>query len=125
MRMLLDSHVLLWALADDTRLTAPARRRIESATEIYVSAASYWELAIKIGLGKLAVALPELREAAHSSGYIELPVTGEHAETLLTLPAHHRDPFDRMLIAQAITEPMHLLTADAQLARYTELVLLA
>lgn len=125
MRVLLDTHVLLWALADDTRLSRDARKLIESATEVYVSSASYWEMAIKIGLGKLHVSLPEIRLAAQNSGFNELPVSGEHTEALLKLADHHRDPFDRMLVAQAISEPMRLLTADVQVAKYTELATLA
>lgn len=121
MRVLLDTHVLLWALADDPRLSRDARKLIESATEVYVSSASYWEMAIKIGLGKLHVSLPEIRLAAQNSGFNELPVSGEHTEALLKLADHHRDPFDRMLVAQAISEPMRLLTADVQVAKYTEL----
>lgn len=124
MRVLLDTHVLLWALADDPRLSRDARKLIESATEVYVSSASYWEMAIKIGLGKLHVSLPEIRLAAQNSGFNELPVSGEHTEALLTLADHHRDPFDRMLVAQAISEPMRLLTADVQVAKYTELATL-
>lgn len=124
MRVLLDTHVLLWALADDPRLSRDARRLIESATEVYVSSASYWEMAIKIGLGKLHVSLPEIRLAAQNSGFNELPVSGEHTEALLNLADHHRDPFDRMLVAQAISEPMRLLTADVQVAKYTELATL-
>lgn len=124
MRVLLDTHVLLWALADDTRLSRDARKLIESATEVYVSSASYWEMAIKIGLGKLHVSLPEIRLAAQNSGFNELPVSGEHTEALLKLADHHRDPFDRMLVAQAISEPMRLLTADVQVAKYTELAAL-
>lgn len=124
MRLLLDTHVLLWTLADDPHLSKAARKRIESATEIYVSSASYWEIAIKAGLGKLPVSLVEIRAAAQHSGFNELPVNGEHAETLLTLPDHHKDPFDRMLVAQAICEPMRLLTSDAQVARYTELAVM-
>lgn len=124
MRVLLDTHVLLWTLADDHRLSKEARKIIEAATEIYVSTASYWEVAIKSGLGKLPVSLIEIRLAAQRSGFNELPISGEHTEALLTLADHHRDPFDRMLVAQAISEPMRLLTADAHVARYTELATL-
>lgn len=123
MRLLLDTHVLLWALADDARLTPAARRHIEGATEVFVSAASFWELAIKIGLGKLAADLAQIRETVGRVGFEELPVTGEHAQALLSLPALHRDPFDRLLVAQAISEPLHLLTADALVAQYTGLAI--
>ncbi|WP_035054913.1 type II toxin-antitoxin system VapC family toxin [Andreprevotia chitinilytica] len=124
MRVLLDTHVLLWSLADDPKLSANARRLIEGATDIYVSSASYWELAIKIGLGKLAADLAEIRLNAEQSGYLEVPVTGEHAQATLLLANHHKDPFDRLIIATAITEPMRLLTADSIVAQYTELATL-
>lgn len=122
MRILLDTHVVLWTLAGSTRIE-PVRDVILSPdSHIYVSAASWWELAIKIGIGKLQAELAELRQAAKDSGFIELPVTGEHTEALLQLAPIHKDPFDRLLVAQAITEPMKLITADDKLASYSELV---
>ncbi len=122
MRLLLDTHALLWLLADDPRLK-PALPTLRQADEIHVSAASWWELAIKIGMGRLQYDLPALRQAAADSGLLELPVSGQHTEALLHLPPHHRDPFDRLLVAQALTEPMRLLTHDEQVARYTELAI--
>lgn len=124
MRLLLDTHILLWTLADDQRLSRKARRLIEDANEIYISAASFWELAIKISLGKLDADLDEIRSCCRESGFIELPVAVEHAMAIRELDSHHRDPFDRILIATAITEPMHLLTADSMVARYTSLAVL-
>lgn len=121
MRVLLDTHILLWCLADDKKLSKEARRLIENATDVYVSAASYWELAIKIGLGKLDADLAEIRQAAEQSGFIEVPISGEHALATLKLDNHHKDPFDRLIVATAITEPMRLLTADSLVAQYTEL----
>ena len=79
MRILLDTHILLWALSDDPKLPAKARKLIENAAEIYVSAATFWELAIKVGLGKLNVNLDEIREYCLESGYVELPITSELA----------------------------------------------
>jgi len=124
MRVLLDTHILLWCLADDPKLSNQARRLIENATEVYISAASYWELAIKIGLGKLEVDLLEIRQAAEQSGFIDVPITSEHAIAILGLANHHKDPFDRLIVATAITEPMRLITADKLVAQYTELATL-
>ncbi|MGY2354315.1 type II toxin-antitoxin system VapC family toxin [Pseudomonas sp. SDO528_S397] len=125
MRVLLDTHILLWALSDDPRLSAKARKTIEDAAEVYVSAATFWEMAIKAGLGKLEVSLDAVREACLQSGFVELPVTSEHAISVKDLAPHHRDPFDRLIVATAISEPMKLLTADPQVAQYTPLAMLA
>jgi PIN domain nuclease of toxin-antitoxin system len=99
-----------------------AIRRIESADEVYVSAASIWEASIKTGTGKLRADIDELhRKIAHNQ-FIELPVTAQHAVTSSTLPPLHKDPFDRILVAQAISEPLRLLTADRRLGSYSDLV---
>ncbi|KTC62984.1 twitching motility protein PilT [Pseudomonas fluorescens ABAC62] len=124
MRILLDTHILLWVLADDPRLSSKARKLIENAAEIYVSAATFWEMAIKIGLGKLDVNLDEIREYCLESGFVELPITAEHAIAVKDLAAHHKDPFDRLLVAAAMSEPMKLLTADPHVAQYTSLAIL-
>ncbi|MEK6789135.1 MAG: type II toxin-antitoxin system VapC family toxin [Pseudomonadota bacterium] len=123
MRLLLDTHAVLWLLAGDERLR-PALPMLAQADSVHVSAASWWELAIKIGLGRLQLNLADIRAGAAASGLLELPVTGSHSEALLRLPAYHKDPFDRMLVAQAMSEPMFLLTHDAQVAKYTELAIL-
>lgn len=122
MRLLLDTHVLLWTLADSPQINAVRDLILSNETEVYISTASWWELAIKIGIGKIDVDLGMLRAAAAESGFIDLPVLGAHTQTLLTLPLLHRDPFDRMLIAQAISEPMRLITNDKILSAYTNLV---
>ncbi|WP_330216406.1 type II toxin-antitoxin system VapC family toxin [Pseudomonas sp. AM8] len=124
MRVLLDTHVLLWALTDDPKLSSKARRLIENAAEIYVSAATSWEMAIKVGLGKLDADLDEIREYCLESGFVELPITSEHAIAVKDLEPHHKDPFDRLIVATAISEPMRLLTADTQIAQYTSLAIL-
>jgi PIN domain nuclease of toxin-antitoxin system len=122
MRLLLDTNVLLWTLAGSPRV-ADQRERIESGdNEVHVSAATWWEIAIKIGIGKLDVDLAALRRAARESGFAELAVQGTHAQQLLDLPPLHKDPFDRMLVAQAMAEPMRLLTSDALLTRYADIV---
>ncbi|MBD9440197.1 type II toxin-antitoxin system VapC family toxin [Pseudomonas sp. PDM04] len=124
MRVLLDTHVLLWALADDPKLSGKARTLIDNAAEIYVSAATFWEMAIKVGLGKLSVDLEEIRQYCIESGFIELPVSAEHAIAVKDLEPHHRDPFDRIIVATAMSEPMKLMTADPIMARYTSLAIL-
>lgn len=123
MRLLLDTQIFLWYLADSRRLAPGAKARISRADQVFVSAASIWEAAIKIGIGKLAAVPDDLIAGIAASGFIALPVTAHHAARVVALPDHHRDPFDRMLVAQALHEPLHLLTADAALARYSDLVL--
>lgn len=122
MRVLLDTHVFLWAVTDSRRLSEQARRSILDADAIYVSAASIWEAAIKAGLGRIEGDMGQLAGAIGSSGFMELPVTAAHAAAVARLPHHHRDPFDRLLVAQAMAEPLVLLTADAALLPYSELV---
>ena len=122
MRILLDTHILLWTLADSPQISNIRDLILANETEVYISTASWWELSIKIGIGKINVDLGMLRAAAAESGFIDLPVLGTHTQTLLTLPLLHRDPFDRMLIAQAISEPMRLITNDQVLREYSNLV---
>ena len=124
MRVLLDTHLLLWTLADPERLPAEARRLIDHA-DVYVSAASIWEISIKAALGKLSADPREVVAALEPAGFIPLPVSEAHAAHVATLPPVHRDPFDRLLVAQALVEPMRLLTTDTVLAGYGELVTLA
>jgi PIN domain nuclease of toxin-antitoxin system len=116
-RLLLDTHVILWWSANSPRLTAQTRRRIADADEVFVSAASAWEVSLKVALGKLTVPGP-LREVVASSGFSSLPVDFAHAEAVKDLPRLHADPFDRMLVAQAQVEHLHLLSADDLLGTY-------
>src|ERR1700687_136863 len=122
MRVLLDTQVFLWYLADSRSLTREARRGIERAEQVFVSAASIWEAAIKGGIGKLHVSMDVLVAGIEASGFTELRVSALHAARVAALPSHHRDPFDRLLVAQAIHEPLHLMTADAALQRYSDLI---
>lgn len=117
MRILLDSHVVLWWLEDNALLGPKSREMITSADEAFVSAVTPWELGIKRALGKLSMpdGLVELLEA---DGFTLLSVTATHAATAPRLPPIHRDPFDRMLIAQAQLETLTLVTADSALADY-------
>jgi PIN domain nuclease of toxin-antitoxin system len=123
MKLLLDTHIYLWWLADSPALPASARKMIETAEKVYISSASLWESAIKSGIGKLDVNQEELVAGILESGFTELPVRSEHTVALLRLENHHKDPFDRMLIAQALSEPLHFLTADSILTRYSALVI--
>lgn len=116
-RLLLDTHVLLWALAAPSRL-APATRRLLDRAEVFASAASIWEISIKAALGKLAADPADVIAAVEPAGFSPLAITGEHAARVVMLPGHHRDPFDRMLVAQALSESMQLLTSDRALLAY-------
>lgn len=121
MKLLLDTHVLLWAAGRPDRLPAAARELItEPWNELLFSAASLWEVAIKHGLGRsdLVVDSRLLRRGLLDHGYQELPVTSEHAVAIESLPPIHKDPFDRLLVAQAMVEGITLLTADPLVARY-------
>ena len=116
MNVLLDTHVLIW-WDEGRRIAAAARQAIEEADAVYVSAASAWEVAIKTALGRLRPTRT-VEDAASDSGFLELPVTLRHAERVTGLPPHHRDPFDRMLVAQAAVEELTLVTRDPIFARY-------
>lgn len=121
MRILLDSHLLLWAAADARRLSADARDAIEDEeNDVYFSAASMWEIAIKGALGRrdFRIDLSLLRQTLPERGFHELPVTADHAVAVSDLPPIHRDPFDRLLVAQSIVEPMVLMTNDVLLRKY-------
>lgn len=122
MRILLDTHVFLWLVEGSPRLTSQARQLITSAEKIFVSSASIWEIAIKIRLGKLQADPDELIEEMLRNGFEELPIYARHAKEVAKLPLHHSDPFDRLLVAQAKTEVTRLLTCDANLAVYSDLI---
>lgn len=119
MRLLLDTHLLIWVGGADDKLTPAARRLLGNARdELVFSAASIWEVALKGQRSAFGVDAAELRRALLDSGYTELAVTGDHAAATAALPAIHRDPFDRLLLAQAVVEGMTLVTSDATLASY-------
>jgi PIN domain nuclease of toxin-antitoxin system len=124
MRVLLDTHVLLWVLSTPERLSGEAIRAIHEAESVLFSAASIWEIAIKARLGyrDFLVQPLEIFTEARDIGFIELPVHSAVVATVGTLPLLHRDPFDRLLIAQATAEPAVLFTADRQLTAYSDLV---
>lgn len=121
MQLLLDTHLLLWSMAASRRLPSEARELLtDTENAVFFSAASIWEIAIKSALGKrdFKVDLPGMLRALPRAGFSELPVSAAHAAAVAALPAHHKDPFDRLLVAQAMRGPLILLTNDSQLAAY-------
>jgi PIN domain nuclease of toxin-antitoxin system len=118
-RLLLDTHVLLWWLADDRKLGKSAREVIANPNnDVLVSSASLWEAAIKAALGRLEIELDDLEDAILRNGFQPLPIGFRHAITAGRLPAVHRDPFDRMLIAQASVEELRVISHDRVFERY-------
>ena len=119
MNLLLDSHAFLWWLAEDPKLGARARTAVaDPSSTVYISAATVWELAIKAALGKLDLGGADLVEEIEANSFIELPMAARHALAAATLPRHHDDPFDRMLIAQARVEGLTLVTRDPAFGAY-------
>lgn len=118
MRLLLDTHVLIWTVGEDQALGQRALESIvDQANDVFVSPASVWEIAIKVARGTLELA-GDLNAAMTDANFIELPITFAHAELAGALPPHHKDPFDRVLIAQAQAEGLVLVTADQRIPRY-------
>lgn len=117
MKLLLDTHVVLWWRIDSRRLKPTIRRAVGLAEIVWVSAASGWEVAIKQALGRLRLQ-DSFAQMVLASGFLELPVTLRHAEQLVRLPGHHADPFDRMLVAQACCEDATIVTHDRQFELY-------
>lgn len=122
MRLLLDTHIFLWCIRNDIKLSKSTRSKILHASEVYVSSASIWELTIKMTFKKFHGDLNEIVDSIVESGFLELPITALHAAAVFFLPNIHRDPFDRILIAQAISEPLTFLTSDVLLKDYSELI---
>lgn len=122
MRILLDTHIYLWWLTDSPKLSPSATQTIATATEVYVSSASIWEAGIKIAMGKLDADINALIDNIATNGFTELPITAQHAKQATQLPDIHRDPFDRILVAQSLCEPLRLLTADTQVAKYSSFI---
>ncbi|HKU80677.1 MAG TPA: type II toxin-antitoxin system VapC family toxin, partial [Candidatus Tumulicola sp.] len=123
MRILLDTHVLIWLASRPDRLSKDARAALASPdNEIMFSAASIWELAIKSQLGRVSFDMPldEIATAMSVNGFAELPVRSSAASRVARLPLYHRDPFDRLLVAQSLDEAAYLFTADAKLVQYSE-----
>jgi PIN domain nuclease of toxin-antitoxin system len=116
-RLLLDTEALIWWDANDPQLGGNARALIQDATDVYVSAASAWEIIIKATLGKLRTTRRP-SEAVAEGGFRELPIAFEHAEAVGDLPMHHKDPFDRLILAVASVEGFAIVTSDAEFERY-------
>ena len=124
MRLLLDTNALLWALTNAPRIEPVRELLLADENDVFVSTVSWWEIAIKARMGRLDADVPELRAIALESGFLELPLRGTHTELLTALPREHNDPFDHMLVAQAMAEPMQLITGDGGvLSKYTPLVI--
>ena len=127
MNLLLDTHVALWAITDNLHLSTRARELLLAPrSTVWVSAVSVWEIAIKHGLGRgdMPVSGQDALNYFHQAGYHLLAIEPEHAAAVEGLPGHHQDPFDRLLVAQALVEPMRLLTHDAMVAQYSDTVIL-
>ena len=119
MKLLLDTHALLWSLSDDARLGQAARGLIvDPANDVLVSMASLWEIVIKARIGKLEADFGDIDRALEAQGFARLAIEPRHLDALGRLPAHHRDPFDHLLIAQAEVEQAVLMTEDRNVARY-------
>jgi PIN domain nuclease of toxin-antitoxin system len=124
LKLLLDSHILLWWTAGDRRLGARAERILSTPdNELYVSAASWWELGLKQAAGRLRLDMKILRLELQNRRFVELPVTSDHADVARDLTRHHTDPFDHMLVAQATHAGLSLLTRDRNLKAYGPAVL--
>jgi len=126
LNLLLDTHIALWAITDSPQLPARAREQIaDSAHTVWVSAASIWEISIKhaLGRGDMPVSGQDAMQYFAASGYRFLAIEPAHAAAVETLPPHHQDPFDRLLVAQALVEPMRLMTRDAVVAGYHDSII--
>ncbi len=127
MNLLLDTHVALWAITDSPKLPQKARELIQSPkTTVWISAATVWEIAIKhsLGRGDMPVSGQDAERYFRESGYRFLAVEPEHAVAVESLARHHQDPFDRILVAQALVEPMRLMTHDSMVALYSDTIIM-
>ena len=110
--ILLDTHIIVWLLDGDARLSSVARTRVAREKDVFVSAISLWEVAIKVSSGRFSVNIEQMVDSIAKAGFYALPIAFQHAMVLASLPPIHRDPFDRMLVAQSLSESLVLLTAD-------------
>ena len=125
MKLLLDTHILLWWLDNDSKLSDKARQLISNPdNDVYVSDASLWEIQIKYSKGKLGVDSFTIYEELPKNGFHELSIQKNHIIELSKLPPHHKDPFDRILVTQSLTEPLVLITHDKNVARYNDSIIL-
>lgn len=124
MNILLDTNAFLWAAVNSDRLLPIREMLLDNDSKVFVSAVSWWEIAIKRRIGKLDVSLPDLVGAARRNGFFDLPLLGAHAHLLESLPNLHKDPFDHMILAQAMAEHMRIVTGDRIFAQYTRLAVI-
>ena len=125
MKLLLDTHILLWWLGDDKKLSENGRQFIQNPdNDIFVSHVSLWEIQIKTMAGKLNADLETIIQQLPDNNFQQLAIHSNHILTLAKLPSHHQDPFDRMLISQALSEPLHLITHDKNISLYSESIIL-
>ena len=123
MQFLLDTNIFLWYFWGSNRVNPIKELILSKDAEVFISTASFWEIMIKIRAGKLSTDLDHLRIFAKSHAFFELPITSEYTKSYLELPQLHKDPFDHMLLAQAISHPMRFITGDSLLAQYSSLVM--
>ena len=123
MQFLLDTNIFLWYFWGSDRISPIKDLILSEDADVFVSVVSFWEISVKIRSGKLHLDLDNLRRFSKSHAFFELPVTGDYIKTYLELPYLHKDPFDHMLLAQAIACPMRLITSDSLLAEYSSLVM--
>jgi len=123
MQFLLDTNIVLWLAEDKPRIDQIKPLLLTTESQVFVSVVCWWEIAIKVRACKLAVDLEQIRSYAEEHSFLELPITGEYMKTYMELPTLHKDPFDHMLLAQAISSPMRLITGDSFLAEYSSLVM--
>jgi PIN domain nuclease of toxin-antitoxin system len=122
MMLLLDTQIVIWAVLDSPKLPAAARQQIARADAVYVSSVSLWEIGMKVSVGRLKLSMSQMEARLAASQAVPLALTWSHAVRAHDIAPHHRDPFDRLLLAQAVTEPLHLLTTDESLGSYSSLV---
>lgn len=127
MMLLIDTHIAVWVALGLPKLPAAARQCIANASVVYVSAVSLWEIGMKVSTGKLRLpmSMSDLEAKLVAANFVPLPLTWAHAVRAFDVASFHRDPFDRLLLAQALTEPLHLLTTDEALKSYSSLVIVA
>jgi len=122
-QLLIDTNVVIWLSEDEPRINQIKPMLLSGESRVFISSVSWWEIAIKIRAGKLSIDLHSMRLLANRHNFMELPITSEYVKAYLELPSLHKDPFDHMLLAQAISCPMRLITGDSRLAEYSSLVM--
>ena len=122
-RFLIDTNVVIWLSENNPRIEQIKSLLLSRESQVFISTVSWWEIAIKVRAGKLTVDLEQLRSQAKNHNFSELPITSAYMKAYLELPNLHKDPFDHMLLAQAISSPMRLITGDPLLAEYSSLVM--